>query len=274
LGSFGQNVAPRVGWRRVRSAGLCRYRRNGSGSFGQDRVRWAAPLWVRSAASCWGTRNASPSRGEDKPTRSGACGQRDGRSAGPPYWPPRKGQADEDVQPRRRARPEPGASHRSLDRRLQGRSAAEPFPITLSARHKLGHLAAMRAQMGHRTPRLRVCGARGRELRNGRSRRRGRGWHHPRAARRGNRRGRAALATHRPEHRRSGRPSRNAPPRQQALRWRAPGRRPNRQMRDQGPLGGSAHVVRRCARSTPCPQAFSDRGCDGRSCGSLRFWLH
>ena len=175
LGSFGQTDARRLERPRVRSARLCRYRRNGLGSFGQDRARWGAPLWVRSAASCWGTRNASPSRGEDKPTRSGACGQTAGRSAGPPYWPPRKGQADEDTQPRRRVRPEPGASHRSHDRRLQGRSAAEPFPITLRARHKPAHLAAMRAQMGHRTPRLRVCGARGRELRNGRSRRRGRG---------------------------------------------------------------------------------------------------
>jgi hypothetical protein len=174
LGSFGQTDGRRIALPRVRSA-IFRVRgRHRLGSFGQD-AYGAAPRRVRSAAPCCADPNAWGSLGQRTPTRSGACGQTAERSAVPPCLPPSTGRANEESQRGSRARPEHAPSRRSHDRRLQGRSAAEPFPITLRARHKLGYLHPMRAQMRFRRPRLHGCGARWRGLRNGRSQRADRG---------------------------------------------------------------------------------------------------
>jgi hypothetical protein len=229
---------------------------------------------VRSAALYSGNRNASGSFGQSTPTRSAGCGRKGARSAATPYLSPRKDQVDdkdqldEGSEPGSDAGPEHRSAARSRHRPPCHRSAAEPNPKALPARHNLGRLRPLRAQIQHQMPRWRVCAARGHGLRNGRAPRRAQALPHPGAARKGDRRARGAPAPHPFAHRRCGRPSRNVPCRPPAPRWHGPRRQSGPQMQDRGLPVCSNRAGRRCAMSAPCPPLSSGPGCDGRFCGS------
>jgi hypothetical protein len=231
---------------------------------------------VRSAALYCGNRNASGSFGQSTPTRSAGCGRKGARSAATPYLSPRKDQVDdkdqldEASQPGSGAEPERRSSPCSLHRRPCHRSAAEPNPKALRARHNLARLRPLRAQMQHQMPRWCVCAARGHGLRIGRAPRRAQALPHPGAARKGDRRARGAPAPHPFAHTRCGRPSRNAPCRPPDPRWHGPRRQSGPQMQDRGLPVGSTRAGRRCAMSAPCPRLSSGPGRGGRFCGSPR----
>ena len=243
-------------WARSRTSGGA-----ASGSFGRIVLR---------QPECLG------SFGQSTPTRSAGCGRKGARSAATPYLSPRKDQVDdkdqldEGSQPGSGAGPEGRSSPCSRHRRPCDRSAAEPYPEPLRARHNLGRLRPLRAPMQHQRPRWRACAARGHGLRNGRAPRRARALPHPGAAWKGDRRARGAPAPHPFAHTRCGRPSRTAPCRPPAPPWHGPRRQSGPQMQDRGLPAGSTRAGRRCAMSAPCPPLSSGPGRGGRFCGSPR----